>query len=481
MKHHGWAGNDMRRRVVIALAVGLLLVVLCLAVARRLPEPATTQEDPVLMRFPIPAAATISTGFFAPYAELEECTRYALACADGPSLLALIDGLHAGPESNNNRMMRYPGLRDVLAAEPMPVRYVCHQDYEALELEHLSSRHLLEILASHHVAPVTLMEFGEWQAVALPPSMDCAEPLLAWHEDRVVIASNTSAAPDCFRSRALSAAVEAAAVLSLREYGKVVHLPVAMRAVPSPELELLPPQDARPAQGLREWVESTLKQAEPEDNASPELWPHEVFVLAGSGDALATADLLPSAFGGSPEAGKYFGPGGISAAPLVTESAWCLLTMGRLYSTTSADVGAALIDDRKEDLQAWGDFLTRWRRGPDPAPLSTLEEQAGPGDLYPVLLVYLGLSAAKAMWPAGETPAAWQARLEELQVELSARLLQEGQCLSCPEHLHPLLQEARGLSAIVISALEALPVCPPNAAPSAVLPDCEFPEVKTAL
>jgi len=137
--------------------------------------------------------------------------------------------------------------------------------------------------------------------------------------------------------------------------------------------------------------------------------------------------------------------------PLVTETAWCILNSCTLY--TAPEGG--------ERVKEWGDFLVDWKRGPDAAPLSTIEESANQDDLYPLVTVWLGLQTA-TMWLYPEednVPEAWSQRLEELHTELSARLLQPAQCLTRRDYLLPLLRNTPGLSPAALDALGRLPEC----------------------
>lgn len=206
------------------------------------------------------------------------------------------------------------------------------------------------------------------------------------------------------------------------------------------------------------------------------LWPHEAYEVCHpwiqqgrAQDAAAvwqqsTLDRVTR----SGEPGAVYAPaaphvrGFQSAAPFVTQTAWSILTTAEIYGALPAEDAAGFHNRYTDDMQAWADFLLLWKRGPDAAPLACIEESAGPGDLYPLLTVWLGLQAASAwLHPDPATlPQEWASHASELRTEISARLLQPGQCLTASDMLLPLADTLGGLSPPALSALGRLPECP---------------------
>ena len=206
------------------------------------------------------------------------------------------------------------------------------------------------------------------------------------------------------------------------------------------------------------------------------LWPHEAYEVCHpwiqegrAQDAAAVwKQSTPERVATSGEPGAVYTPaaphvrGFQSAAPFVTQTAWSILTTAEIYGALPAEDAASFHNRYTDDMQAWVDFLLLWKRGPDAAPLACIEESAGPGDLYPLLTVWLGLQAASAwLHPDPATrPQEWARHASELRTEISARLLQAGQCLTASDMLLPLADTLGGLSPPALSALDRLPECP---------------------
>jgi hypothetical protein len=368
-------------------------------------------------------------------------------------------------------------------------------------------------------------EFGGMPGLALPPSFLLKEPVMGWGDGRVLLASSSLAMEDTAK-KAGSTAREAVAVLQVAAL-PLYYLESAGR-LPS-RLEWLenPPSELFQRQELVGHVRQIARQelagnwitfhAVDEERTEPPAMYHpvapcnkdEVGVVASHPaasiwpiEAWQTVHALLTA-GKSYEAMKAFTetqiqrddifgrdePGGIhypatsewagdsfrSESPLVTQTAWSILTTSELYAGFDVAETRAFREEQWQAMEDWSNFLVRWKRGPDAAPLSCIEESAGPDDVYPLLVVYLGLRAgADWFYPDGSgMPEAWQLRLDDLRTELLASLLQPGQCLTCPDLLMPIAESRGQLSPAALDALHRLPACPPPEREDyGVLPRC---------
>jgi len=414
----------------------------------------------------------------------------ALACPSGASATNIVgafaNAAHAllhGVEIDSVRWLRHPGVQALLS-QPTPVVAVFSPAAAPgakaqLTLLFPDKREpwVMDTLRAAQLDAALIPEtFGAWNAIALPPSATAGTPLVGWLADCVAIASTPQAfdslpTPPHFAPHPAPAAIGFAAEGHLDTYNGVL-LPDSPELIPgdwllftaNPSIEAAVANLIRPAE---------LCELAPENEATKNLDPfwyagdtskpynahYQIQTLLAAGKIYHARDLWQrwAPRGLKEEPGAVYAPRywiGFTPnpTPLVTESAWCILNSCALY--TAPEGG-----DRVKD---WADFLVDWKRGPDAAPLSTIEESANQDDLYPLVTVWLGLrTATNWMYPEGDNvPARWTHRIEELQTEISARLLRPGQCLTRRDYLLPLLQKTPGLSPAALDALARLPECP---------------------
>lgn len=421
---------------------------------------------------------------------------------------ALRDAVDAETFGINEPVVRYsyPGIAELEAAATGPIYELALLERERLSMrsvhrfDGIPQERALEILQQASVAQQSVpIEVAGWEGLALPPSWGAGSPLVLWKGNALVFASAAGDA-EMLISLLSNAPSRAAATAGIffdrhgnavrrvgiieRDTGIMGMRPVlALYELPredSPETEATPVPDAP-----LEYI-GTFSEVYAPGEFLFGVWPHEAWKnIRGMPEKpglhhwekLYTQEPVsePGAPVGSIQGALRREQRDIrSAAPLVTQTAWSILAAQAVY-LSNREEAAAFRNTATPFVVDSATFLTQWRRGPDPVPLSTLDEQSGPNDIYPVLMAYLGLGAAMRWVGEEAVPPEWRERLEELSIELSARLLQEGQCLSCPAVVMPLVREAEGIPAALFAALEALPACPPTENPHGVLPHCAAP------
>lgn len=433
-----------------------------------------------------------------------------------------------------SRLLRYPGLETLPEeATSITVRLTAGEDSvcnpeATVALAGVDSTRLESALDTSGLSQRSVpMEFINWSGMALPPSVFLAEPLLAWAKDYAVLATSPKAIggmPDPTLGQPLEVVALLRISTSLHSHLESNETPPTsdtMQTDGSPDersnMQSLPGRIVKVAEGSLSgaWVvfgdqagsssaipaayapaspcspDATEIDPDKPDKAVP--WPHEIWrsvhtslAAANLYEAMNTVHQANSAYSELPkggEVGANFRPARwdcsnmppVSASPLVTQTAWSILTTAELYNALDPTDAVLFREEQAEAVQEWSNFLVRWKRGPDAAPLSCIEESAGANDVYPLLVVYLGLRAgADWFYPVGAgMPEAWQLRLDDLRTELLASLLQPGQCLTCPALLMPIAESRGQLSPAALDALHRLPACPPPEREDyGVLPRC---------
>ncbi len=409
----------------------------------------------------------------------------AFACLSGaslsnviPELLVAVRRLLHGFEIDYMRWLWHPAVQALLS-QPTPVVAVFFRPSAPgakaqLTLLFPDKREswVMETLRTAQLDAALIPEkLGAWNGVVLPPSVISGTPLVGWLADCVAIAGTPQGfeslpSPPHFAAQPAPAAIGFAAEGHLDTYNGI-PLPKSPELIPGDWLLFT----ANPS--IEAAVDNLIRPAELCEPSPPE--EPRPFRMKGSPgkpydahfqiQSLLAVDKLYDALDlwqrwaprsleeepGAVYAYHYCLDQFSNRMPLVTETAWCILNSCALY--TAPEGG--------ERVKEWGDFLVDWKRGPDAAPLSTIEESANQDDLYPLVTVWLGLQSA-TMWLYPEednVPEAWSQRLEELHTELSARLLQPAQCLTRRDYLLPLLRNTPGLSPAALDALGRLPEC----------------------
>ncbi len=414
----------------------------------------------------------------------------AVACPTGASLNNLLPAfagamrwLLPGCELDSVLWLRHPAVQALLS-QPTPVVAVfAHPAAPGAKAQltllfpEKREAWVMETLRTAQMDAALIPEtLGMWNGVVLPPSATTGAPLVGWLADCVAIAGTPQAfealpAPPHFAPQPAPAAIGFAAEGHLDTYNGV-PLPKSPELIPgdwliftaNSSIEAAVANLIRPAELCEPSPENNIpEKPEPFWDAGTSYKPYNAHYQIQS---LLAADKLydaldlwqrhaPSPLGDEP--GAVYAPGFwphrvANPMPLVTETAWCILNSCALYT----------VPEGSERVKEWGDFLVDWKRGPDAAPLSTIEESASQDDLYPLVTVWLGLRTATSwMYPEGDNvPARWTHRIEELQTEISARLLRPGQCLTRRDYLMPPLRNTPGLSSAALDAIARLPECP---------------------